>query len=166
MFNMKKLIFLSGCAVGLFIIGCSKDGSDDNGDGPSEKMQLITSAAWKYDTAVVEFAGSTYAIPSGLLLSCDKDNIITLRDDSTGTVDEGPSKCEGGDPQSYDITWEFRNNETVINMPQTLYGISGEIQIKELTASKLKLARPIKIENPLGPTPDSITVNAIVDLKH
>lgn len=160
---MKRILFLSSFAMALIVMSCSKDGSDDEG---GTKMELLTSASWKYDTAVAEYAGNTFAIPSGLLLNCDKDNIITLRDDGTGTVDEGGTKCDVGSPQSYEITWEFNSNETAINIPQTLYGISGEVQIRELTASKLKLSKPVKVENPFGPVPDSVTVTAVVDLKH
>lgn len=163
-YYMKKLISLSFCAITLIIIGCSKDGDDDNG-GNSQKMELITSAAWKYDTAVVEIFGSAQPLPPGLLQDCDRDNLITLKDDGTGTVDEGGSKCDVADPQSFNITWQFKENESVINIPDTLYGsISGDAEIEELTASKLRLRKPVEVENPLGA--GTIIVDAIISLKH
>lgn len=164
-YNMKKLISLSFYVIALFVISCSKDGDDDGGGGDSEKMQFITTGTWKYDTAVVRILGSLQPLPPGILASCDKDNIITFKNDGTGTVDEGPTKCESGDPQTTSLTWEFKSNETVLNIPDTLYGrISGDAKIEELTATKFKLSKPIKIKNPIGA--DSITVDAIIDLKH
>lgn len=163
--NMKKLISLSFYAIALFVISCSKDGDDDGNGGDSEKMQFITSASWKYDTAVVKILGSIQPLPPGILASCDKDNIITFKNDGTGTVNEGATKCDAGDPDNTALTWEFKSNETVLNIPDTLYGrISGDAKIEELTAAKLKLSKPIKIKNPIGA--DSIIVDAIIDLKH
>jgi hypothetical protein len=159
---MKKLISLSCCAIVLFIIGCKKEGDDENGGGDSEKMQLITSAAWKYDTAVAIVFGSQQKIPDGLLLDCDKDNLITLKNDGTGTVAEGATKCEAGDPDTTPLTWEFKSNETVINIPDTLYGrISGDAQIQELSATKLKLKKTVPVTEPVP-----MNIDVIIDLKH
>lgn len=158
---MKKVISLYCLLFGLFIIACQKDGEDED-DGPSERMVLITSAAWKFDTAVVEIFGGLQPLPPGMLANCDKDNLITLFQDSTGTIDEGPTKCDVGDPQTTPMTWEFKNNETVINIPDTLYGrISGDAEIKELTATKLKLRKAVDITDPIP-----MTVNVVIDLKH
>jgi hypothetical protein len=161
---MKKVFFLASVTIALFIIGCKKDSSDDDG-GSSQKMQLITSAAWIYDTAAVDLTGDEepdQPLPSGTLKDCDRDNIITLNDDGTGTVDEGATKCDAGDPQSTDISWSFKNNETVINIPDTLYGnISGDAKIKELTATRLTLVKQIQITDPI-----TMLVNVVVQLKH
>ena len=131
-------------------------------------MELITSAAWKYDTAAIDQNrdGTTdMALPPGLLLACDKDNLVTLMDNNTGTIDEGLTKCDPGDPQTTPITWEFKNNETVINIPDTLFGsISGDAQIKELTTTKLRLVKEVTVGPPAVPI--SITVDVHVTLKH
>ncbi|HEU4607908.1 MAG TPA: hypothetical protein VFS31_07345, partial [Chitinophagaceae bacterium] len=74
---MKKVFFLASVTIALFIIGCKKDSSDDDG-GSSQKMQLITSAAWIYDTAAVDVDRNgtpETEIPNGFIKSCDKDNI-------------------------------------------------------------------------------------------
>lgn len=160
---MKKVIFLSSVAMALFTIGCSKDNDDDN--GPSERMQLITSASWKYDNAQIDYdkdGTGDSDLPAGILEDCDKDNIITLRTDSTGTIDEGTTKCDVGDPQTVDITWEFKENETVINIPQNIFGdLSGDAKIKTLTSTKLTLIKEVHVDQPV-----SADVNVILDLKH
>jgi hypothetical protein len=161
---MKKVIFLSSVAMALFTIGCSKDNDDDD-NGPSERMQLITSAAWKYDNAQIDINGDEngdQALPPGLLEDCDKDNIITFNSDSTGTIDEGPTKCDVSNPQTVPITWEFKDNEKVINIPENIFGsFSGDAKIKTLTATKLTLVKQVQITDPIP-----ATVNVILDLKH
>ena len=158
---MKKLIICTVAAGALlFIFSCKK-----NDSGGQTNMQLITAAAWKYDTAAIDLnldGTAETALPPGIIESCDEDNIVTLKDDGTGTVDEGASKCDPGDPQSVAITWTFKNNETVINIPDTIFGnISGDAQIKALTATKLTLLKQVTVD--LGiPT----NVNVIIDLKH
>jgi hypothetical protein len=160
---MKKVIFLSSVAMALFTIGCSKD--NDGNDGTSERMQLITSAAWKYDNAQIDYDKNgtpDMALPPGLLEDCDKDNIITFKNDGTGTIDEGLTKCDAGDPQSVNITWEFKDNAKVINIPQNIFAnISGDAQIKTLTSTKLTLVKEVHVDQPT-----SADVNVILDLKH
>jgi hypothetical protein len=160
---MKKLISLGFVLTALYLISCSKDGDNDNGN--DEKMDLITSAAWKYDTAGVDLSGDgniDQALPAGLVDDCERDNLVTFNDDGTGTVDEGGSKCDAGDPQSTSLTWQFKNNQTVLNIPDTLYGkFTGDAQIKELSATKLKLIKEITITDPI-----TMTVDVVIELKH
>lgn len=160
---MKKVVFLSCFVSALFIMSCKKD-SDDNG-GPSEKMKLITSAAWKYDIAKIDITGDEVGdqdLPPGLLEDCDKDNTLTFNTDSTGVVNNGATKCDAADPQSVDFTWEFKDNETVISIPENVFGdLSGDAKIKTLTASKLTLVKEVQITTPI-----TATVNVVIDLKH
>ena len=153
---------------GFVVFGCQKDDIDESDDG-SSKMQLITSAAWKYDTAVIDlnsngnFDNSDQQLPSGTPESCERDNMITLKDDGTGTVDEGGSKCNTTDPQTTSLTWQFKNDETVINIPDTLYGaISGDINIIELTDTKLRISKETTIDY----SGIKVAVTFLVDLKH
>ena len=161
-YYMKKVVFLSFVAMALFTIGCSKDKGND---GASERMTLITSAAWKYDNAQIDYDKNgtpDMGLPPGLLEDCDKDNIITFNNDGTGTIDEGSTKCDMGNPQSVGITWEFKDDAKVINIPENIFGnFSGDAQIKTLTATKLTLVKSIHVDDPIP-----ADVNVILDLKH
>lgn len=162
---MIRTYTLALILIGFVAFSCQKDGGDDTG-GTKTKTDLITSAAWKYDTAAIDLNndGKTdQALPAGTIENCDRDNTITLKKDGTGTVDEGGSKCNASDPQQTAITWQFKNNETVINIPDTVYGsISGDINILELTDTKLRLMKPI--QESIGGIP--VTFYVIVTLKH
>lgn len=161
---MKKLLSPSAALIALYLISCSK-GSDDNDNGNDPKMDLITSAAWKYDTAGIDLnndANIDQPLPAGMVDDCERDNLITFKNDNTGTVDEGGSKCDISDPQSTALTWQFKNNGTVLNIPDTLYGkFTGDADIKELTATKLKLRKAVQITDPI-----TTTVNVVIELKH
>jgi hypothetical protein len=124
-------------------------------------MELITAAPWKLDAAYFDGnddGNPDLPLPPGTIESCDADNIVTLRTDGTGTVDEGPTKCDAGDPQSFEIVWEFTDSEKSINIPGAgIAGLSGEAKILQLTSSKLRLSKTIT---------DPMPATIIVDLKH
>ncbi len=135
-----------------------------NGDNKSN-MELITSSAWKYDTASIDINQDGTAetpLPPGFLLACDADNTVTLNTDGSGVVNEGGTKCSPANPQTVNITWSFKDNEKVINIPDTIFGgISGDAQIKILNSTKLRLLKQVTIQFGIP-----ITANVIVDLKH
>ena len=144
--------------MALYLISCKKDGDDDGG---KTRLQLITSAAWKFDNAYFDQNKDNqpdFELPDGTLEDCDTDNIVTLNADGTGIVDEGATKCDGADPQTYNITWEFKVGEKTINIPGAGIGaLSGDAEIVELTGTKLRLSKAIT---------DPLPGNVIVDLKH
>ena len=138
---------------------CKKDDSSSG-----SKTELIASAAWKYDKAMADMnKDGTFEtpIPSGYLESCEIDNLITFKKDGTGIIDEGPTKCDAGDPQTTAFTWTFTNNETTINFPSAVFtGLTGDVKLVTLTSAKLQLQ---KNDVDVG---FSSTVNILVDLKH
>jgi hypothetical protein len=101
----KQIIFLSA-----FVIIMSSTNSSckkkDKVTPPKTKTELITSAAWKYESAGIDSDNNgTIDIPIpatglGSLPACQTDNVSTLVSNGTGTVDEGPTKCAPADPQS------------------------------------------------------------------
>ncbi len=154
-----KYLFPSTIIFGLLIsFGCKKSDSS----GPS-KTELITSASWKYDNAGLDINKDGFidtALPPGYVGDCDKDNTLTFKSDGTGTLDEGASKCDPGNPQTSPFTWSFKNGETTINFPTViLTGISGDVTIQKLTSTELDFIKEINIGAPA-------TVNVIVELKH
>lgn len=147
------LFFVVAAVVGT---ACSKD------SGGASNTDLITSAAWKYDTAGIDVNSDGFidtGVPPGYLNNCDKDNVLTFKSDGTGTVDEGPSKCDPANPQTAAFTWAFTGSQT-INFPTAiLTGISGDVTLLKLTSTELHLSKSVSIG---GPVP----VNVVVHLKH
>jgi hypothetical protein len=129
----------------LFFILCLSFLSCDKDDSAKEptKTELVTQASWKYDNAGLDIDknGSIDLAGTLFLQPCMTDFTLTLKSDGTGTMDEGPTKCDATDPQSEAITWSFANNETVLNIGSaSLFGVSGQIKILELSATKLTLS--------------------------
>lgn len=143
--------------LSLTLLSCSKKGSS----GPT-KTELLTSATWKFDRVGLDLDknGSIDAdLPPGYVQSCDTDNSITFKTDFTGIGDEGATKCDPADPQTDTFTWSFQSNETVINFPSVLIaGISGDVRIKQLTATDLDLLKDVVVSG--------TTVTVVIELKH
>jgi len=137
-------------------------GKDDPPAGPS-KMELITKSAWRYDTGGVDANKDGFvdtALPPGYVLSCNTDNTLTFKNDGTGVVDEGATKCDVADPQTRNFTWTFTAGETIINFPTLVFnGLTGDVKIKTLTDTKLELMKEVNIGAPT-------TVFVIISFKH
>ncbi len=139
---------------------CKKSSSSED----TSRTTLITSASWKFDNAWLDVDKDGKAdspIPSSYLKSCQTDNVVTLKSDGTGTLDEGASKCNTEDPQTSSFTWLFKDNENTINLSTAIItGVEGDIKITALTGSKLQLQKEVVYVG----FPQS--VNIILDLKH
>jgi hypothetical protein len=150
---------LSLLLIGIVVFSCKK--SSDK--GPS-KTELITSATWKYDTIAIDADKNgtpDTQVPPGYLEQCELDNTLTLKADSTGVLDEGPTKCSSTDPQTTPIHWSFKENETVLSSPDPIFGgFSGDAKINTLTSTKLEVVKEVTI------TGFPISVNVVLDLKH
>lgn len=158
---MKKYA-LSALAIGFIIYGCKKD--DDNKDTTKERVQFVTSSSWKYDTVGVDTNkdGKPDQPLTGVSVqSCDKDNTITFKSDSTGVLDEGATKCDAGDPQKVPFTWYFKENGTVLYTPNQIFGsdFSGDFKVGEITTSRLRLIKDVNY-------PLFGNVTLVLDLKH
>jgi hypothetical protein len=92
-------------------------------------------------TRVVQAAATSSGFDvSSLINACIKDNIITFSSNGSGTTDEGPTKCNAGDPQTQNFTWNFTTNETVLNVNAAIFaGQSGNFTILALTETSLAL---------------------------
>lgn len=121
----------------LFVCSCSKDG-----DGPGKsKTALLSSAPWKISAHTISPAldldGDGQADDTDIFATyeaCDRDDLTSFSSNGTGVFSEGPTKCDPGDPSSFNFTWEWKNNETVLS-------ISGDDRkLAELSASTLKLS--------------------------
>ena len=123
----------------LFLLGsCSKDKNDT----PPTKTELITQGSWKFSAATV--GGSDV---SSFLQSCQKDNIMVfVAVGLTGTIDEGATKCNSGDPQTNPFTWSFGSGETVLNISATLFtGGSSVFNLVSLSSTQLVVSQNIMV---------------------
>lgn len=135
---MKNLVIL---AAALFLVaGCDKK------NGPKSNTQLLAQANWKFSAATMGGADV-----SGSIDACYKDNILTFNENGTGTADEGATKCNPGDPQSYAITWNFLGGETQIKILPVLFpGGSDTYTIVTLSETQLVLSQVMTLPPPFG----------------
>ena len=68
------------------------------------------------------------------LEGCIKDDITTFKTNGTAETNEGATKCDPLDPQTYSVDWVFTNNETKIEVG------GEEFNLVELTATSLKIS--------------------------
>ncbi len=150
---MKKQfsLLLSALSLSLIIFsGCDKDEEII----PKTRTELITAGSWRFGAAMVGTTDVSASLPT-----CQKDNIMTFLAALTGNVDEGPTKCNAGDPQTNPFTWSFQSNETVLNISTILFtGGSNNFTIVALNESQLVLSQIITV----GGTPQ----NAVVTFLH
>ncbi|MBS1920258.1 MAG: lipocalin family protein [Bacteroidetes bacterium] len=145
-------IFVVSFLLATMFQACKKSSSSST---PSKtKTDLLTQASWKFSTATVGGADV-----SSLLQSCQKDNILTFQSNGNGSLDEGPTKCNSGDPQTNPFTWTFQSSETMIHVSAVLFtGGSSDFTLVSLTETQLVLSQNIT----LGGT----TQNAVVTFIH
>jgi hypothetical protein len=157
---MKVLSILALFSIMLFG-SCQKD---EGGTTPKTKQELISSSAWKYNDAKIDSDNNgtgDVALPAGLVEPCQTDNTLVFTSNGTGTLDEGPTKCDAGDPQSVPFTWSFGSNETVINFSSVVFaGVGGDFKIISLTETELVLSKQLTVP----PVPLPVTV--VVSFKH
>jgi hypothetical protein len=136
---MQKQILILFCTVAslTIIAGCEKEEAPQ----PKTKTDLISTGTWKFSTATVSGADV-----SAFLNTCQKDNILTFSAGGSGTLDEGASKCNAGDPQSNPFTWNFASNETVLHVSTVLFtGGSSDFNIVALSETQLVLSQNITV---------------------
>jgi len=134
--NLASFVVFS---ISLLFVACSKSDSNNNS---KTKTQLITQASWKFSAASVNGADV-----SSLITPCQKDNILTFSaTGGTGTLDEGATKCNAGDPQTTPFTWSFTNNETILHVSTIFFtGGSSDFTIVSLTETQLVVSQIVNI---------------------
>ncbi|HEX6432120.1 MAG TPA: lipocalin family protein [Niastella sp.] len=160
---MKKYV-LALISISFIIYGCDKD-DDDKGNSEKEKIALITSATWKYDTVGIDNnkdGKPDQALPPGFEIEkCETDNTITFKSDSTGVLNEGATKCDINDPQTTPFTWWLKENGSVLYSPNPIFSsdLNGDFKLGEVTTSRLRVIKDVSFA-PFG------TYTIVLDLKH
>ncbi|MCX8019331.1 MAG: lipocalin family protein [Chitinophagaceae bacterium] len=120
----------------LFLIGISSCKKDKQ----KSKTELLVQASWKLSNVKANGNDVTSSIPA-----CLRDNILTFEANGSGNVNEGPTKCNASDPNTYSITWSFRNGETQIQInPAIIPGGSDIFSLDKLTETELVLSQNVQ----------------------
>lgn len=150
---MKKstLILL----VTLFILNACKEETEtpDKTDDTTAKTktELISAAPWKYIFGTVSpgllINGNVVTDISAGVPECILDDIEIFYDDGTGSLDEGPTKCNPLDPQSEDFMWFFNSEETTLTYDDETFNLNT------LTKDTLAISTQIEGSSIPGGTP-------------
>ncbi len=122
-------------ALLLFFLLLHPAEKNDDPTAAKTKTELITQSNWKFKSAT---AGGT-DVSSGSFHACQKDNILTFIAAGTGTVDEGPTKCNSGRPSNNFIYLEFcQANETALHISAPLFtGGSNDFTLVSISETEL-----------------------------
>lgn len=120
------------------------------------KTELLTNNSWKAKAAIINPAidlfgtgelttdlyANTFFYPA-----CTKDDFISFKDSGQVTTDEGPTKCDGADPQTITENWTFNSDETVV----TISNLDGtepvSINVVTISENELKVSQSESINN-------------------
>jgi hypothetical protein len=169
---MKRLIRLSRyplaiLCVAMIINACSKNSKNTgNGTNPDSTAQLaanislMTLSPWKYDTSGIATNNSdtiNVGADTTIVPMCERDDVYTFYNDSTGSLNQGTLICVPGTPQTEPFTWNFNSNGTVLY--STFNPILQEgVTVITLNSTTLSVYR--------DSTVDGLTYRYIVTLKH
>ena len=119
-------------------LSCKKD--NDNNNTNKTKTELLTAGPWKRTALVSNPAydwnadGISATDVLSIMFPCEKDNFDTYKTNGIMETDEGPTKCNASDPQTWTTTWALIDNESKI-----LYDGSYDYTLVEVTETTLKL---------------------------
>jgi hypothetical protein len=164
----QAVIYFSLLLTALSFNSCSKDDNDDSkNDNAAKVAAFMTASTWKYSDAGLDINNDGVKdsnLPPGFTLaSCETDNTITFRSDSTGVIDEGQTKCNTTSPQTMPFTWGLKNNGAEITFSAPLFvGLNGDLKIIEVSTTKFTLSKLVNTTYNGIP----ISANVIVFLTH
>ena len=147
---MKKII-LSAAILATFITGCKK--KDDPAPTTTKTTtQYLTAHSWKISGAVSNVAidadgdgnvttpNTTDLWNGGFYSTCDKDDILTLAANGTGTYADAGVSCGG--PASTSLTWTLSGNTLTLTIGTAPNLVVETISITSVDDNTLKVALP------------------------
>ena len=136
--STKHLLLLLLVIFSPFIfLSCDKDDDDET---PKTKTELLTAGPWKRTALTSNPAydwnadGNAATDVLSIMLPCERDNFDTYKTNGIMETNEGPTKCDPSDPQTWPTTWALVDNERQIRYDDTY-----NYTIVELTETTLKL---------------------------
>lgn len=122
-FKTSALIFMSISL--LTLSSCSKDEEEE--PAPITVKSKIVNRDFRMTDYNVSVNGESIITYSSLE-QCLKDDLTKFLDDWTGIIDEGPTKCDAGDPQQSAFTWTLVTNDTQLRIEN-----GGEVTVYNIT---------------------------------
>ena len=119
-------------------LSCKKD-KEENANTVKSKTELITKGSWKRTALVSNPAydwNANGVFDTNILntmFSCEKDNFETYQANGMVVTNEGATKCDSSDPQTWSVTWSFGDNETKL-----IWDGNDVYTLLELTETTLK----------------------------
>jgi len=119
----------------IVVAACSKnDNSQQNAEA------ILTTNRWQLTAATVTIPGSSLSVNVyDSLPTCVKDNFYVFAKGGTVTVDEGASKCDESDPQTYSGNWQLLNSNTPLKTIDPITGQSTTAGIINISSSQIVL---------------------------
>jgi hypothetical protein len=124
----------------VMVFSCKKPGDNSQANNPGKtKTELITAGPWKRTALISTPAydwnanGISDTNVLNIMFPCEKDNFETYYLNGIVETNEGPSKCNSLDPQTWAVTWKLADNETKL-----VWDGMDEYTLIELTATTLK----------------------------
>ena len=142
----KQFAFLLPVIVLVLFVSCGKD---EEPPVVKTKTQLLTQGTWKFKSASAGGVDVSNQAPP--FNPCRKDNILTFTAAGGGTLDEGPTKCASGDPQTSPVIWSFLTNETILRVSAPLFPSTGN-DYTLVSLSETELVVSIEYAPIVGPT--------------
>ncbi|MEZ5031200.1 MAG: lipocalin family protein [Saprospiraceae bacterium] len=150
-----QLLTISILATALTMGACKKD------DDSKSARDILIEGKWDVTSAKVNpgieiFPG---VVISDLLIDedpCDADDLTIFNADGTSTIDEGPTKCDPSDPQTYNNgSWSLSSDEK-----QLTIDIDGEeitFNIASISDTQLVLTASADSFDPNFPSTSTMT---------
>ncbi len=132
-FKTSALLFISISL--LTISSCKKEDNKDSKPAATTKAKL-TNKDFKLTDANLSVNTIT-VLSYADLDACEVDNLTKFMDDLTGTIDEGPTKCDPADPQQTSFVWSLVTNDTQLRIDDN--GDISVLDIKINNGTTLKL---------------------------
>jgi hypothetical protein len=124
----KTFNLVSVLTISVFLLsGCGKDGDDSK-----SKTTLLTQSDWKRTSLMITINTNPPYDDHQNSAPCIQDDRFVFRTNGSYEVNEGPTKCNTGDPQVKTTgTWAFTDNESKLTIS------SSSFIIDQLTESTL-----------------------------
>ncbi|MBE7172975.1 MAG: hypothetical protein INR73_20530 [Williamsia sp.] len=156
--TVASSVLLSTAFCMLLFTQCKKSNNDSN------KSKLLVSGAWKFKEGGLDLdnngTGET-PFPTGTLQTCDIDNTVTFKTDTSGVVDEGATKCDATYPQTTPFKYTYNASSNILNFSTVIFaGLSGDVKVLDISSTQLKISKAV----PITGLPTSVTV--VVTLVH